>query len=135
MLFSISIWVSAKGGYIEELLEYGEGPEAFEINTVEVQNLAFENAAVQKKYNDYKKTVSALKTALLQAYANEELEYYQMQGIIKNFNNFVYHTNLFFFYISEKEKYSEEKDLANAILRNYKLSRSYFKKIKNLYNN
>ncbi len=129
-LFSTISFASAKDGYIETLMEFGEGPEAFEINTIEVQNLTFTNSALQKKYDDYVKATQTLKTALITEYANGNLEYYQVQGLIKNYNNFVYHSNKFFYYLSEKEKYPELRELTDAISRNYKLSRTYFMKIK-----
>ena len=134
-LFSIMSFVQAKEGYVENLLEFGQWPEAFDINIVSIEPLTFADSGLQKKYDDFVKTADTLKTAFIWEYANGKFDYYKMQAIINNYNNFVYHTNKFFFYLNEKEKHPSLKELTRAISKNYKLSRSYFQNIKNLYNN
>jgi hypothetical protein len=117
--------------YMEKILDLNYGIEEYKFQVNEIRYVYFYNKNSQNLYDSFRSTEQALKEEFLRKYKNNEIDYYTMNGIVKNFNLFVYHSNKMFEYLSMKE-YSNYKELGTAILKNYENSRWYFYKTKNL---
>lgn len=130
---SISNWVSAfnQGGYIDELLEIPTGVEAFEISLPQVDIYNFRNSSVRSVYENFSSVHQVLRQELLNKYANGDFEYYQMQGIIKNYSDFVYHTNKLFGYLEIRESGISGKTIDTAIIRSYQNIRISYNRMRN----
>lgn len=118
--------------YMEKILDLNYGIEQYKFEVNEIRYIYFYNKNSQDLYDSFRATEQALKQEFLKQYKNDEIDYYTMNGIINNFNLFVYHSNKMFEYLSMKEKNNSYKELDNAIFKNYQNSRSYFYKTKNL---
>ena len=122
----------AEEWYIEKLLDLNYGIEEYELNLSEIKYIHFKNQNFNKIYNELKTADSVLKKWFMRKYRNWELEYYKINWIIKNYNNFVYHTNQFFLFLKLKEQRPYYKETTQAILTNYKEMRNSYKKVKNI---
>ncbi|MDD3794298.1 MAG: hypothetical protein PHI37_05785 [Candidatus Gracilibacteria bacterium] len=132
--YSIAGYTDEKNieGYMEKILDLNYGIEQYKFEVNEIRYIYFYNKNSQDLYDSFRATEQALKQEFLKQYKNDEIDYYTMNGIINNFNLFVYHSNKMFEYLSMKEKNNSYKELDNAIFKNYQNSRSYFYKTKNL---
>ncbi|NVP17610.1 hypothetical protein HUU51_02730 [Candidatus Gracilibacteria bacterium] len=119
-------------GYLEQILDLSYGIEEYKFEINEIRNIYFINNNSQNLYNNFRSAERLLKNEFLRKYKNNEIDYYTMNGIVDNFNLFVYHSNKMFEYLSVKEKNNSFKELDNAIFKNYQNSRSYLGKTKNL---
>lgn len=132
--FSIPNGVFAmwNGGYLEDLLEIPSGVEAFDISLAELDTHYFQTAAIQNVYNNFASVDRVLRDELINKYRNGDFEYYQMQGIIKNYKDFVYHTNKLFQYLSIKDNGISGKSIDTAILRSYQNVRISYTRMRNI---
>ena len=122
-------------GYIEQLLEIRTGVEWFNIERAQIDDFTFISPAIQSVYTEFKRADDILKSEMMNQYNAGDLEYYQMSGMIENHEKFVYYTNKLFYYLSMKETgqaYGSEVD--NAIANSYIQLRSYYARLKALYN-
>jgi hypothetical protein len=55
-----------------------------------------------------------------------------MQWIVRNYKNFVFHTNKLFFYLSYKDNGIRGKEVDTAILRSYQNIRINFNRMTNI---
>lgn len=122
-------------GYIEQLLEIRTGVEWFNIERAQIDDFTFISPAIQGVYTEFKRANDILKSEMMNQYNAGDLKYYQMSGMIENHEKFVYYTNKLFYYLSMKETgqaYGSEVD--NAIANSYIQLRSYYARLKALYN-
>ncbi|MFK7780072.1 MAG: hypothetical protein QM490_02895 [Candidatus Gracilibacteria bacterium] len=121
----------AEEGYIEKLLDLNFGVEEYNLNLSSIDYIHFNNPQYNHIYNELKTIDSILREEFMKKYRSGEYEYYQTNGIITNYNNFVYYINRFFFYLKIKEGNSFI-ELDTAIIRNYRNMRSSYTKVKNI---
>lgn len=132
-IFSIANFANAWEWYIEELLQFKVGPEAFTMNLAKIKNVSFIAPDTQEVFDSFKKTSELLKNEILNRYENDEFEYYTMQWIVSNYNSYVYYTNRLFYYLSLREQYSDlESETEYGISKSYSKARTYFKRLKYL---
>ena len=98
----------------------------------ELDNIHFKNNLFNKVHNQLKEADKILKKDIIRRYRNWEYEYYQVNWIVKNYKNFIYHANQFFYYLKIEEQHPNYRDLDTAILRSYRNMNSSYKKVKNL---
>lgn len=122
----------AKDWFISELLDLNEWVEKLDIELVNIDNIYFKDKDTQNTFDLFKKTSETLKNEIIRKYENWDFEYYQTKWIITNYKLFVYHTNEYFKYKKLKEKYPNDKEVDNFILKNYSLMRVHFNRIKQL---
>lgn len=127
--FSITNSVNASG-YIDNLLEIPTGPEAFDITLESLDYYSFNSPQISKVYNDFREVNEVLRDEIVRKYNAGDFDYYQMQGIIKNYKMFVYHTNKLFEYLSLKDNGIWGKSIDTAILRTYQNTRIYYNRMK-----
>ena len=117
---------------IDELLEIPSGIEAFEIQLQRLDAHNFQTQGIQNVYDTFQSTNKVLRSELIRKYRDGEFEYYQMQGIIKNYSGFIYHTNKLFQYLAIKDSGILGKEVDTAILRSYQNVRIYYTRMKNI---
>jgi hypothetical protein len=132
-IFSIPNFANANEWYIEQLLQLKVGPEAFTMNLSKIEDIYFVDSDNQEVFDSFKNTSEILRDEILRKYENDEFEYYTMQGIVSNYNSFVYYTNKLFYYLSIREQNSSlDAETENGVSKNYSKSRNYFKRLKYL---
>lgn len=131
-IFSIFSYANAREGSLERALDLEYGPEAFELALPEIWNYYLKNTKNKNALKTFKTDDSILKEAFMRDYRDGKFDYTKTNAIIENYNLFVYHTNKYFEYLSLKEKDPTNSEADTAILRNYKSSRAYIKKLKHL---
>ena len=122
----------AEEWYIEQLLDLNYGIEQYELDLRELDYIYFNDSKYNYVYNELKRVDSILKTEFMNKYRSWEYEYYQTNGIVTNYNNFIYHTNKFFFYLKMKESNPNYWEINTAILHNYRSMKSSYSKVKNI---
>jgi len=132
IFFSIANTSVAKEWYIEQLLDLNYWVEEYELRLSKIEYVYFYNENTNQMYDGYKIADRLLKDEMMNMYRNWEIDYYTMNWIVENYNLFIYHTNKLFNYVSVKEIRSDSKEVDSAILKNYELSRSYYKRVKHL---
>lgn len=133
-IFSNFSFVNARESLLEETLDINYWPENFEINLPKVWNFSFKNTNNKNSLKNFKAIDSSLREVFMINYRNWKYSYNATNGIVDNYTLFVYHTNKYFYYLSVKEKNWNFKEVNTAILKNYRLSRSYLKKVKYIIN-
>ncbi|MDR3150105.1 MAG: hypothetical protein LBU14_00225 [Candidatus Peribacteria bacterium] len=96
-----------------------------------LNNVYFYDENSQNLYNTFRAADNTLKEQIWILYKAGQFDYYTMNGIMNEYNLFLYHTNKMFYYLSLKAQFSD-KQLDNAILNNYELSRSYYERVEYL---
>jgi len=122
----------AEEWYLETLLDLNYWVEEHNIEISELDYIYFNNDLYNQVYNEVQNIDRVLKNEFINKYRNWEYEYYQVNWIIQNYKNFIYHTNKFFFYLQIEENHSNYKELDTAILRSYRNMRSSYRKVKNI---
>lgn len=138
-LFSIENNVFANNTYqkwlIENLLNLEYWPLTYELTLEKLDRYSFKDPSLKRIYADLVKYDSFTRTAIIDAHKDWVYDYYTTNGIVKNYSNFVYYTNSFFYYLSliDKNKTLENNhEIQDAVLSNYKNSQSYYKKVQSL---
>ncbi len=138
-LFSIENNVFAeetsKRWLIENLLNLEYGPITYELTLESLDRYSFRDVKLKRVYTDLVKYDSLTRTAVIDAYKEWSYDYYTTNGLVKNYSNFVYHTNQFFYYLSlidKKKSLEKDYEIQDAVLSNYKSSQSYYKKVQAL---
>ena len=134
IFFSIVNNSLAEDTYLEEVLDLHYWIEDYSLNLSSIDYVHFYEYDSRQMYNTYKSTDEILKELIIEAYRDWDIDYYSMNWIITNYNLFIYHTNKFMNYLSIKELNPEYKDIDSAVLSNYRLSRNYYNKVKELLN-
>jgi len=133
LLASFSIWNKAFAlKSIDSLLEIETGVEGFELSLPRLESHSFRTEAIINVYEEFRSTNELLRGEIMNKYRNREFSYYQMQGIVKSYSQFVYHTNKLFWYLSIKDTGFREKTIDTAILRSYQNVRIHYNRMKHL---
>ena len=119
-------------GYIDSLLQIDTGIEVFDIELANMDVYTFKTPSIQNVYNDFVEVNEVLRGEIIRKYSTGEFGFYQMQGIIKSYKNFIYHNNKFFQYLSIKDSGVSGKEIDRAILSSYKNTRIHFTRMKSI---
>lgn len=122
----------AEEWYIERLFDLNYNIEETNLNLSQINYIHFNEEKYNRIYNEFKTVDSILKKWFMKNYREWNYEYYQINWIITNYNNFIYHTNQFFFFIKLKEQNNNYTENNTAIIRSYTNMRSSYNKVKNL---
>lgn len=118
---------------VEEILEFTPGIAEFDLWLEELETVNFSTKINKEKYNDLYAQDQKIRSIVIELYENGELSEYEVNGVIKNYKNFIYYTNEYFYYLRAQEKNSKLKkdaEVNDALLKNYKNSQASFKKVK-----
>jgi len=127
--------VEVEEGVIEQILQLRTWIEGFKIEKEQLDSFEFYTPAIQNVYTQFKDINNVLKEEIMAQYQSWGLEYYQANGMIENHNKFVYYTNKLFFYLDLREKWFATGDEIDVAIQNsYTNVKSYYTRIKNLYN-
>jgi len=96
---------STSADFIEDTLKMDTKLEEINFEFYFLENPRLNSKKNQKQYYKINRLNNKIKIALIKKYKNNEFGYYQMQGIIKNYNNFIYYTNKYFKELKNKELY------------------------------
>ena len=122
-------------GFIERTLQLRTWVEWFNIERAQIDEFQFINPVIWDVYTEFKRADRILRDEMMKQYAEWNLEYNQINWMITNHRKFVYHTNKLFMYLSMKEKWQASgKEVDNAIANSYIQLRSYYARLKTLYN-
>ncbi len=116
--------------YIENILDLNYWIEVLEISKINTHNYYFNNYQTYRIYNAFKATSRVLKNEIIRKYRDNTIWYYQMKWLITNYTNFIYYTNKYFFFMKQKEIYSNDKIINNAIIDNLTQAKSYYMRMK-----
>ena len=132
VIFSSISTTNAEDSYIERLLDLNYWVEQYNLDLSEIKYISFNNDKYNRIYNELKMVDSILKKEIMKNYRNWDYTYYQANWIVTNYNNFVYYTNKFFFYLKLKEQNNNYKEVDTAIIRNYTNMRTSYNTMKNI---
>jgi|SaaInlStandDraft_3_1057020.scaffolds.fasta_scaffold00576_10 hypothetical protein len=118
--------------YIENLLDLNYWVEEYTLNLNELDYIHFSNEKYNIMYRNLKDVNTGLKSGFMEQYRNWEYEYYQMNWIVTNYNNFIYHTNKYFLYLRIKELNNNFWEVDYAIINSYRNMRSSYTNMKNI---
>jgi len=127
--FSVSF---AEEWYIEKILDLNFWVEEKKLDLSEINNIYFKTSKYTYTYEQLKIADSTLRKGFMEKYRNWDFEYYQTNWIVTNYNNFIYYTNKFFFYLKIKEQNNNFVELDTAIINSYTNMRSSYRKVKEL---
>jgi len=122
----------AEEWYLEKLLDLNYWVEQYNLNLSNINYIYFWDDKYNRIYNELKTVDSLLKNGFMKQYRNWDFEYYQINWIIINYNNFIYHTNQFLFFIKLKEQNNNYVELDSAIINSSKNMKSSYNKVKNI---
>ena len=88
----------AKEWYLEILLDLNYWIEQKNLDLENINYIYFNNNKYNRIYNELKTVDSLLKESFIKQYREWKLKYYQINWIVSNYNNFIYHTNQFLFF-------------------------------------
>lgn len=123
---------STSADFIEDTLKMDTKLEEINFEFYFLENPRLNSKKNQKQYYKINRLNNKIKIALIKKYKNNEFGYYQMQGIIKNYNNFIYYTNKYFKELKNKELYWNTKEIESNIYKNFRNMKSSYSKFKNL---
>jgi hypothetical protein len=125
----------ASDSLFEDLLNLDDWVYIYELSLSKVDNYSFSDDSLRNIYETYKYYDSITKEEIIRAYENWDYDEYKMNGIVRNYNTFVYNTNKFFYFLSTVDwnnSLKNDKNIQKAILKNYKAVKSSYSKVKNL---
>jgi len=130
--FSIANTSFADEWYIEKLLDLNYWIEEYSLQLPSFNTLYFKDSNTQNMFKELDHINELLKQEIMKKYRSWEFDYYQVNGIVSSHKNFVYYSNKLFYYISLKDQWYRYKELDDAILINYRNTKSSYRKVKNL---
>lgn len=122
-------------GLIEDTLNLNFWPLIYELSLDEIDTYHFKESNLKQTYNTMKKYDKSVRTEIIKQYKNDAYTLTTINGLVKNYKLFIYHTNELFYFFSQIEKNPKLKDdidIQDGILKNYRLIQSYYKRVKNL---
>lgn len=118
--------------FIENMLNMNSWIEELNLNKHTLYDPRLNNKIMQERYYNLKKSNKEIKKALINEYKEGGFWYYQMQGIVRNYSNFIYYSNKYFSSLKKREIYWNSKEVKSNIEENFSYMVSYYKKFKSL---
>lgn len=134
-IFSTQNTLAKENGLIEDLLNLNYWPMVYDLDGEHLNSYSFKNKKLKKVYSTMSQYDSLIRDEIIYQFQQWTYSYETTNGIIKNYKNFIYYTNQLFYFLNEIEKKPSLKndfEIQDALLKNYKNSASYYKKVKNL---
>ncbi|MDD2871238.1 MAG: hypothetical protein PHS49_04565 [Candidatus Gracilibacteria bacterium] len=122
----------ADDGYIVNMLNLNSQNEENNINLANLDNIQFYNADYSNKYNQLKNIDKVFKKEFIKKYKNGEYSYYQINGIISNYKNFIYYTNKYFYFLKIKKQNQNYREIDQAISNSIINMKNYLNRVKNI---
>lgn len=122
-------------GLIEDVLNLNFWPIIYDLTLDEIDNYQFKNSHIKASYNHMKRYDQLVRKEIVKQYMNGNYSTTTINGIVKNYKLFVYHTNELFYFFSQIERYpslKNEVDIQDGILKSYRLAQSYYQRVKAL---
>jgi len=129
VLISNAFHVSANDGKIVELFDLYNGVEEYSLWLVQLEPVRFLNPNLQRTYDEFLVVDRELKSVFTAKYRAWEISYYEMQDLIKSYENFVYYTGKTFSYIAEQEAWLVSTELDRALKNSYSNMRTSYAKV------
>lgn len=129
LFFSIVNISVASEWYMEKILDMAYWVEELKLKIYNLDPVYFTDQNSQNLYNNFRAADNTMREQIWTLYKAGQFDYYRMNGIIDEYNLFLYHTNRMFYYLSLKARIYD-KQLDNAIANNYELSRSHYERVK-----
>ena len=121
--------VSANNWKVVDLFDLYNWVEEYTLNLVRLEPTNFDSPNLQKTYNDFLEVDAQLKSVFMYKYRNWEISYYEMQDLIRAYENFVYYTGKTFSYIAEQESWLISPELDRALKNSYTNMRSSYARV------
>jgi len=132
LIFSSLSTTFAEEWYIEKLLNLNYGIEAMNLNLKNINYINFNNEKYNKIYNELNTIDNIFKKNIMKNYRESKYWYYQINWIIKNYNNFIYHTNMFLSFLKIKENNNSYSEINHAIINSYTSMKESYNNMKNI---
>lgn len=119
----------------EEALNLNYWPIMYEFSLSEVNEYNFKDKTLKNSYEELKKLDSLAKVEIMKAYQNWDYDYYTIKSVVKNYNDFIYNSNKFFYFlwmVDSNNKLKSDKEVQDWILKHYKALNASYDKVKNL---
>lgn len=136
-IISFTIFLSSQSNtfaeewYIERLLDLNYWVEELTLGLSELEYVQFNTAQYDNMYNELKNADWLLRTEFMKKYRNWEYTYSQINWIITNYNNFIYYTNKFFYYLKLKESGYSYTELDSAMIKSFTNMRNSYRHVQN----
>lgn len=134
-IFSIQNVYAKESWLIENLLNLNYWPMIYDLSLETLDTYSFKNESLKNTYSTFVNYDSLIRNEIITQYKRWTYSTATTKWIIKNYKNFVYYTNELFSLFKQVEKrpyLKDDVDMQDAILKTYKNSASYYKKVKNL---
>jgi len=105
LLFSFSKTNIINADFIEDILETKKITQEINLDKYSLKKININNKKIQDKFLKLDVINNKIKEALIIKYSKGDYWYYQMQGIVKNYNNFIYYANSYFSSVKNEELY------------------------------
>lgn len=121
---------SASALSIEDALNTETWVETFKLQSINLNAYNFRSASLAKTYNDLYKIDNVLKPAIIKLFKDGKLEDFEVNGLINDYENFVFYINEMFFYIDLIDKGNNDEEFYYEIKDNYTLAIDSYEKMK-----
>ncbi len=137
LIFSIENTYASNDWILEELLNINYWPVSYDLSLEKLDNYNFKNKTLAKKYSDLVKIDDIIRQQVINKFQNDDYSYTTTNAIVRNYKDFIYYTNNFFYFLSVMDKNPSLKsdvEIQAWLLESYKESVNSYKKVKRLIN-
>ncbi len=131
-LFASSVWVYGSQGMLWEMLDISGGREGFILENPGLESAQYYNSNIQTTYENFRVIDEALRAEFIMQYRAWQIDYYQMQDIIRAYNNFVYYTQKTFEYADMQSRGYDTPTTHRAIKNSYSQMRMSYIRVQTL---
>lgn len=138
IFFVFSIKNTYASQSLEEILNLDIWPINYELNLETLNEYTFKSKSLDSKYQALKKIDSSLRKLIIQKYAKNEFSENKTNSLVKNYGNFIYYTNEFFYFLKQIDNNPSLKnniEIQDWVLKSYKNMKNYYKIIFNTIKN
>ncbi len=135
LIFSIENTYASNDWILEELLNINYWPVSYDLSLEKLDNYNFKNKTLAKKYSDLVKIDDIIRQQVINKFQNDDYSYTTTNAIVRNYKDFIYYTNNFFYFLSVMDKNPSLKsdvEIQAWLLESYKESVNSYKKVKRL---
>ncbi len=132
IIFSSSSYTFAEEWYISDMLDLKCWVELHNLDNIKLNNISFQNQEYVNVYNDLKSKDQILKNEFIKKCRNWDYSYYEINGIVSRYKNFIYSANSFFLLLKIEEQNPNYDEIDVAITRSFTNMKNNFKKFKNM---
>lgn len=137
LIFSIENTYASNDWILEELLNINYWPVSYDLSLEKLDNYNFKNKTLAKKYSDLVIIDDIIRQQVINKFQNDDYSYTTTNAIVRNYKDFIYYTNNFFYFLSVIDKNPSLKsdiEIQAWLLDSYKESVNSYKKVKRLIN-